>query len=106
MDWETGDSDGQGIVDIWEVAVIAEVLCNSAEPLHDIVTPIYEHNLAEAQANLATHNMAGYFDHLWAVAVTVEPESQDDIVEDYGGVYLLIPGNPLAAAGDATAMAS
>jgi len=40
--WETGDLDSNGMIDSWEAAVVAHVVCDSGHPLHGAVRGAFD----------------------------------------------------------------
>ena len=102
MIWASTDYDENGMADSWEVALVAQVLCDPSQPLYLETLSTYLHNLQEAQRILGQYGYAGYFDYLWAAMAMVSAGWNEIVFEEFEeGDYRLVSGNPFAAASDA-----
>jgi hypothetical protein len=50
--WAEWDIDGGGIPDMWELALLAHVLCDDTQALHSLVTTQWDENYAQLEADL------------------------------------------------------
>jgi len=101
--WDVEDMDANGMIDSWEIAVLATVLCDPAHPSNFDALQAYGHNLAVSRQVLSDAGFGGIFDHAYAAYATVSPGLRDFIAGILGGDYAGVPGEPFSAFSDADA---
>jgi len=94
--WSAGDWDGNGMLDNWECALLADILCDSNYYLNHPARQKYTGNLYRLRRD-AQYSLIRDYEHVLAGLMTVSQSLADKITKDLGlsGFYYSFKNPPL-----------